>query len=181
MWYHAWRCVADVRVVDMHLPFFFLSPHPYVPQAINNFIRDIGITRNAGSVHLHLLDHHVRSDLDATAPRQLAVLRPLRVVIENFPEDRVEEVQAKVFPGRSKETYGVPFSRVLFIEETDFRESDSKDYYGLAPNKSIMLRCGVAMWEACVAGNAHRKKKKGIVCLVYTKDSSYARVCHRET
>lgn len=113
--------------------------HPL--QAVNNFIRDIGITRATGSVHLHLLDHHVRSDLDANAPRQLAVIRPLRVVIENYPQDKVEQLQAKVFPGRSDETYEVPFSRVLFIEESDFREVDSKDYYGLAPNKSIMLRC----------------------------------------
>jgi len=82
----------------------------------------------------------VRADLDATSPRALAVLRPLKVIVTNLPESHFEEVDAKVFPGRSEETYKVPFTRVVYIEQTDFREIDSKDFYGLAPNKSVMFR-----------------------------------------
>lgn len=68
----------------------------FLLQAINNFCREIGITRAEGEVHLHKLDYHIRLDLDATAPRSLAVLRPLKVVITNLPDDHFEEVEAKV-------------------------------------------------------------------------------------
>ncbi|GAB4821823.1 hypothetical protein N2152v2_008869 [Parachlorella kessleri] len=110
------------------------------PQAINSFCREVGVTRSEGEVHLHKLEHHIRADLDATSPRQLAVLRPLRVVIINLPEDHFEEVEGKKFPGRSQEGYPLPFTRVVYLDATDFREADSKDYYGLAPGKSVMLR-----------------------------------------
>jgi glutaminyl-tRNA synthetase len=78
--------------------------------------------------------------LDATSERVLAVLRPLKVVIDNLSDDHIEQVDAKVFPGRSEEVYKVPFTKTVYIESTDFREKDSKDYYGLAPEKTIMLR-----------------------------------------
>ena len=64
-----------------------------------------------------------------------------QVVITNLPENHLEHFEAKRFPGRSEETYSVPFTRVVYLEETDFKETDEKDYYGLAPNKSVMLRC----------------------------------------
>lgn len=108
--------------------------------AINNFCKEIGVTRSEGEVHPHRLEHHIRADLDAGSPRVLGVLRPLRVVITNLPEGHYEEVEAKVFPGRSEEGYSVPFTRVVYIEATDFREADSKDYYGMAPGKTVMLR-----------------------------------------
>mmetsp|Transcript_551 Transcript_551/g.1641 ORF Transcript_551/g.1641 Transcript_551/m.1641 type:complete len:812 (+) Transcript_551:162-2597(+) len=112
------------------------------PQAINNFCREMGVTRSDNIIRLHTLEHHVRSDLEENAARALAVLRPLRVVITNLTEGHVEQVQAKVYPQKkgSTETYEVPFSRVVYIERTDFREQDSKDFYGMAPGKSIMLR-----------------------------------------
>lgn len=62
-------------------------------------------------------------------------------VVDNLPDDHVEEVKALDFPGRGEEGYMVPFSKVCYIEATDFRETDAKDFYGLAPGKSIMLRC----------------------------------------
>ena len=108
--------------------------------AINAFCRDIGVTRSEGEVHPHRLEHFVRADLDANSPRALGVLRPLRVVITNLPDSHFEEVEAKLFPGRSDEGYKVPFTKVVYIEDTDFREIDSKDYYGLAPGKNVMLR-----------------------------------------
>lgn len=108
--------------------------------AINAFCRDIGITRSEGEVHPHRLEHFVRTDLDANSPRALGVLRPLRVVISNLPDSHFEEVEAKFFPGRSDNAYKVPFTKVVYIESTDFRETDEKNYYGLAPGKSVMLR-----------------------------------------
>lgn len=110
------------------------------PTSINMFCRELGITRSEGEVHPHRLEHHVRADLDATSPRALGVLRPLKVVIDNLSEDHMEHVQARIFPGRTEETYGVPFTKVVYMEKTDFREQDSKDYYGLAPGKTVMLR-----------------------------------------
>ena len=62
------------------------------------------------------------------------------MVITNLPESHVETFEAKVFPGRTEQTYPVPFTRVVYIEATDFKEQDEKDYYGLAPGKSVMLR-----------------------------------------
>ncbi|GIL78897.1 hypothetical protein Vretimale_110 [Volvox reticuliferus] len=109
--------------------------------AINAFCRDIGITRNENIIHMHRLEHFIRAELDATSPRALAVLRPLKLVITNMPEDHFEEVEAKTFPGRdNSESYKVPLTRVVYIEATDFRLKDEKDYYGLAPGKSVMLR-----------------------------------------
>ncbi len=110
------------------------------PESINLFCRELGITRNESEISPHKFEHHVRMDLDATSERALAVLSPLKVVIDNLPDDHIEQVQARVFPGRTEETYPVPFSKVLYIESTDFRAEDAKGYYGLAPGKSVMLR-----------------------------------------
>jgi glutaminyl-tRNA synthetase len=83
-----------------------------------------------------LLEHHVREDLNKRAPRMMAVLRPLRVVIDNYPEGQVEEMEAVNNPGRpSAGTRKVPFSRVLYIEQDDFREDPPKQYYRLSPGK----------------------------------------------
>jgi len=109
-------------------------------KAINAFCREIGITRNENVIPMHKLEHHIRMDLDISSPRILAVLRPLRIVVANLPEDHCEEFDAKVFPGRTEQTYKVPFTRVCYIESTDFKEVDEKDFFGLAPGKSIMLR-----------------------------------------
>ena len=110
------------------------------PASINAFCREIGITRNDNTIPMHKLEHHIRLDLEANSPRALAVLRPLKVIITNLPVDHLETRQAKRFPGKSDETYSMPLTRVVYIEETDFKEVDEKDYYGLAPGKSIMLR-----------------------------------------
>lgn len=71
-----------------------------------------------------------------------------QVLISNLPDDHFEEVDAKLFPGRSDETYKVPFTKVVYIEATDFKETDEKSYYGLAPGKSVMLR-----WVTRILGN----------------------------
>lgn len=235
--------------------------------ALNAFCREIGITRNENLIPMHKLEHHIRADLDASSPRTLAVLRPLRVVITNLPEGHYEEVEGKRFPGREEAGYKVragespcapggvvvdwglrsgggyrapgawpnstttitittsttiitantatttrlpasppcltacctrasvhpcraalilsrlpstplapsfpsppfvlpaspppqvPFTRVVYLEETDFREQDDKDYYGLAPGKAVMLRYAYP-----------------IKCTGYKKDPSSGRV-----
>jgi glutaminyl-tRNA synthetase len=113
----------------------------YTPEAIRNFCDRIGVARTDGVIELSLLEHFVREDLNRRAPRVMAVLRPLRVVIENYPEDLVEEMEAVNNPedagmGARK----VPFSRVLYIERDDFREDPPKQYYRLAPGREVRLR-----------------------------------------
>ncbi|KAF8065733.1 Glutamine--tRNA ligase [Scenedesmus sp. PABB004] len=111
------------------------------PGSINAFCREVGITRNANVIPYHKLEHHVRAHLDATSPRTLAVLRPLKVVLTNVPEGEARTVSGATLPGRPEsESYGLPFGRVVYIEASDFRLADAKDYYGLAPGKSGMLR-----------------------------------------
>ncbi|CAI5525052.1 unnamed protein product [Closterium sp. Naga37s-1] len=114
------------------------------PTAINAFCRAVGITRNENVIRVELLEHFMRDHLNRTAPRSLVVLKPLKVVITNVGEEEVEMVEGKRWPdareGDPEATYKLPFSRVVYIEQSDFRVKDSKDYYGLAPNKSVMLR-----------------------------------------
>ncbi len=91
------------------------SPHPTLPHLTPTHTpthREIGITRNDNIIPTHKLEHHIRADLDASSSRALAVLRPLRCVITNLPDDHVELVDAKHFPGRDDSAYKVPFSKV---------------------------------------------------------------------
>lgn len=112
------------------------------PAGINSFCRELGVTRNESGVPMHRLEFHIRTDLEKIAPRRMAVLDPLRVVITNMPADKVEHVECRHFPGRAgdESTYTVPFSRVCYIERADFRETDEKGYFGMAPGKECMLR-----------------------------------------
>eukprot|EP00892_Ulva_mutabilis_P008053 jgi/Ulvmu1/561/UM001_0569.1 len=135
-----------------------------VPEGINSLCKEIGITRSEGYVQLKRLYHHVRLQLDATSPRALAVLRPLRLVVDNLPDDHVEQVKALDFPGRGEQGYEVPFSKVCYIEATDFREADAKDFYGLAPGKSIMLRYAYA-----VHYKSHSTDANGVVTEVHVE------------
>ena len=111
-------------------------------EAINAFVKAVGVSRNENLISIALLDFHIRDVLNRTAPRGMAVLAPLRVVLTNYPADKVECVAATTYPQRPGDgaTYGLPFSRVLYIERTDFRMADEKDYFGLAPGKTVLLR-----------------------------------------
>jgi glutaminyl-tRNA synthetase len=113
----------------------------YTPQSIRNFCERIGVAKRDSTVDIALLEHCVREDLNRTAPRVMAVLRPLRVVIDNYPEDRTEELEAinnPEDPGMG--TRKVPFSRVLYIEQDDFCEDPPKKFYRLAPGREVRLR-----------------------------------------
>lgn len=113
----------------------------YTPEAIRTFCDRIGVAKRDSVVDIALLEHCLREDLNKRAPRTMAVLRPLRVVIENYPEGRLEEMEAVNNPEDSTMgTRRVPFSRVLYIEEDDFREDPPPKYYRLAPGREVRLR-----------------------------------------
>jgi len=111
------------------------------PAAICNFHRDLGLTRRNVTIELPRYEHAIRSELNRTAPRVMAVLNPLRVVIENFPEEQVEEFDAVNNPeDAGAGTRKLPFSRVLWIERDDFLEDPPKKFYRLAPGREVRLR-----------------------------------------
>ena len=115
----------------------------YTPEAIRTFCERIGVAKKDSIVDVALLEHCVREDLNERAPRVLGVLRPMRVVIDNYPEDRVEELDCPYHS--QKPQFGsrkVPFSRVLYIERDDFLENPPKKFYRLAPGREVRLRYG---------------------------------------
>ena len=113
----------------------------YTPEAIRNFCDRIGVARRENIVDVALLEHAVREDLNKRAPRLMAVLDPVRVVIENYPEDQVEEFEVVNNPeDPSAGTRRVPFSRELFIERDDFMEDPPKKFFRLAPGREARLR-----------------------------------------
>jgi len=115
----------------------------YTPEAIRNFCRRVGVSKTNGTTELGLLEYFLREDLNKRAARVMAVLRPLRVVIDNYPEGQVEQMEAVNNPeDASAGSRTVPFSRVLYIEQDDFREDPPKQYFRLAPGREVRLRYG---------------------------------------
>jgi glutaminyl-tRNA synthetase len=115
----------------------------YTPESIRNFCDRIGVAKRDSMVDIALLEHSIREDLNRRAPRVMAVLDPLRVVLDNYPEGQVEELEAinnPEDPGMG--TRKVPFSRVLYIEKGDFRENPPKKYFRLSPGAEVRLRYG---------------------------------------
>jgi glutaminyl-tRNA synthetase len=113
----------------------------YTPEAIRDFCERIGIAKADNLVDVAHLEHCLREDLNRRAERRMAVLRPLRLVIENYPEGQVEEVEAVNNPeDPSAGTRKVPFSRVLWIEQDDFRETPPPKYFRLSPGAEVRLR-----------------------------------------
>ena len=113
----------------------------YTPEAIRNFCDRIGVAKRDSIVDMALLEYCIREDLNKRAHRVMAVLKPLRVVIENYPEDQVEELEAVNNPeDPGMGTRKVPFSRVLYIEQDDFREVPPKQFYRLSPGREVRLR-----------------------------------------
>ncbi len=115
----------------------------YTPEAIRNFCGAIGVSKTNGSIELAMLEHFVREDLNKRSPRVMAVLQPLKVVIDNYPEGQVEEMEAVNNPeDPAAGSRKVPFSRVLYIEQDDFREVPPPKYYRLFPGQEVRLRYG---------------------------------------
>jgi glutaminyl-tRNA synthetase len=115
----------------------------YTPEAIRNFVSAAGVSRTNGIVELAMLEHFVREDLNQRALRVMAVLRPLKVVIDNYPEGQIEEMDAVNNPeDESAGTRKVPFSKTLYIEQDDFREVPPPKYFRLSPGREVRLRYG---------------------------------------
>ncbi len=113
----------------------------YTPEAIRAFCEHIGVSKRDATLEMGLLEHFVREDLNKRAPRVMAVLRPLRVVIDNYPDNQVETLNAVNNPeDPSAGTRLVPFSRVIYIEQDDFREDPPKQFFRLAPGREVRLR-----------------------------------------
>jgi glutaminyl-tRNA synthetase len=139
------RLVQDGRVKgwdDPRMPTLSgLRRRGYTPEAIRDFCGRIGVAKKDSTVDIALLEHCLREDLNRRAPRVMGVLKPLPVVIENYPEGRVEELPAVNNPeDPGAGTRAVPFSRVLYIERDDFRENPPPKYYRLAPGREVRLR-----------------------------------------
>ena len=115
----------------------------YTAESIRKFCEYIGVAKNNSVVDVTILENHVREHLNAIAPRVMGVLRPIKVVIENYPEGKVEELSAINNPeDESAGSRKVPFSRELYIDENDFMEEPVKKYFRLAPGKEVRLRWG---------------------------------------
>ena len=115
----------------------------YTPAAIRTFCERIGVARRENTIEIAMLEHAVREDLNRTARRVMGVLRPLKVVIDNYPEGQTEEIEAVNNPeDPSAGTRMLPFSRELYIERSDFEEDPPPKFYRLAPGREVRLRYG---------------------------------------
>jgi glutaminyl-tRNA synthetase len=113
----------------------------YSPEALRLFCSRIGVSKTNGIIEHSLLEHCLREDLNIRSPRVMAVLDPVRLVVENYPEDLVEEMDAVNNPeDASAGSRKVPFSKVLYIEREDFREDPPKQYFRMAPGREVRLR-----------------------------------------
>jgi glutaminyl-tRNA synthetase len=128
----------------------------YTPEAIRAFCERTGVSRRPGVVDVGLLEHEIRTDLDAKAPRMMGVLDPIRLVIENYPEGEVDWFDCALHP--SDESFGtrrVPFSRVLYIEREDFAKVPQKGWFRLAPGAEVRLRYAALITCNEVVEDAH--------------------------
>jgi len=113
----------------------------YTPESIRTFSERIGVAKRDSMVDIAVLEHCLREELNKKAPRVMAVLRPLKVIIDNYPEDHVEELEAVNNPeDPSMGTRKVPFSRLLYVEREDFREDPPKKFFRLAPGREVRLK-----------------------------------------
>jgi len=113
----------------------------YTPEAIRNFCNRIGVAKRDSVVDIALLEHCLREDLNKLTMRVMAILRPLKVIIDNYPDDRVEDLEAVNNPeDESMGTRKIPFSKVLYIEKDDFKEVPPKKFFRLAPGREVRLK-----------------------------------------
>ncbi|HHY91133.1 MAG TPA: glutamine--tRNA ligase/YqeY domain fusion protein [Clostridiales bacterium] len=113
----------------------------YTPEAIRNFAKAVGVSKTNSTVDYRMLEHFIREDLKLKAPRRMAVIRPLKVVITNYPEGQVEMLDAENNPENPEMgTRKIPFSREIYIEQDDFMENPPKNYYRLFPGNEVRLK-----------------------------------------
>jgi glutaminyl-tRNA synthetase len=113
----------------------------YTPSSIRRFAERVGVAKNNSVIDMALLEHTIRDELNETAPRVMAVLRPLKVIIDNYPEGKTEDFEVQDFPhdDTRNEVRSVPFSREIFIEEDDFMEEPPRKFFRLAPGQEVRL------------------------------------------
>src|SRR4030081_2564783 len=141
----------------------------YTPEALRNFANSLGVSKTNGIVELGRLEQFIREDLNKRALRVMAVLRPLKVVIDNYPDDQTDELDAVNNPeDASAGTRKVPFSKVLYIEQDDFREEPPKGYFRLAPGREVRLRYGYLI----TCDSVVKDTNKNVVELHCTYDSA---------
>ncbi|MDQ0218624.1 glutamine--tRNA ligase/YqeY domain fusion protein [Peribacillus cavernae] len=113
----------------------------YTPESIRDFCHEIGVSKAYGAVDSQMLDHFIREDLKLKAPRTMGVLKPLKVVITNYPEGQVEMLEAEINPENLEMgTRQIPFSREIYIEQDDFIENPPKKYFRLFPGNEVRLK-----------------------------------------
>ncbi|WP_394237654.1 glutamine--tRNA ligase/YqeY domain fusion protein [Niallia oryzisoli] len=113
----------------------------YTPEAIREFVKETGVSKNAGTADSAMLEHFVREDLKLKAPRTMGILRPLKVVITNYPEGQVEMLEAEINPENPEMgVRQIPFSREIYIEQDDFMENPPKKYFRLFPGNEVRLK-----------------------------------------
>ena len=136
----------------------------YTPESIREFCAGVGVAKSNSTVDMAQLEFCIRNDLNQKAPRVLAVLKPLKLVIENYPEEEVEELEASYWPHDvpKEGTRKVPFCRELYIEQDDFMLECPKDYFRLAPGKEVRLR-----YAYCVTCTDVIKDEKGNIIEVH--------------
>ncbi|SHI41780.1 glutaminyl-tRNA synthetase [Clostridium amylolyticum] len=140
------KLLVDEKVVDgwddPRMPTIAgLRRRGYTPEAIRNFCREIGVAKANSLVDSQMLEHFIREDLNKKAPRSMAVMRPIKVIITNYPEGEVEWLESEVNPDNPEAgTKKIPFSREIYIEEEDFMENPPKKYFRLFPGNEVRLR-----------------------------------------
>jgi len=151
---------------DPHMPTISgMRRRGYTPEAIRTFCERIGVAKNDSIVDMALLEHCVREDLNERAPRVMGVLRPLRVVIDNYPEGKVEEFDCPYHPkNAAMGSRKVPFSRNLCIEADDFLENPPKKFYRLAPGREVRLRYGYFIKCVSVTRNERTREVIEVHC-----------------
>ena len=150
----------------------------YTPEAIRSFCERIGVSKNDSLIDMALLENCVREDLNERTPRVMAVLRPLRVVIDNYPEGRVEKFDCPYHPKNAEMgSRKVPFSRVLYIEQDDFMENPPKKFYRLAPGREVRLRYGYFIKCVSVVKNPDTGEVLEVHCTYDPGDAK--RICPR--
>jgi glutaminyl-tRNA synthetase len=140
------KLLVDEKVVDgwddPRMPTISgLRRRGYTPESIRNFAREIGVARSYSVVDAKMLEHFIREDLKLKAPRTMAILRPLKVVITNYPEGQVEMLEAEINPENPEMgTRQIPFSREIYIEQDDFMETPPPKYFRLFPGNEVRLK-----------------------------------------
>jgi glutaminyl-tRNA synthetase len=135
----------------------------YTPEAVRNFAREVGVTKFDSIIDVQRLENALREDLNKHAPRRMAVLNPLKLIIDNFPEGKVEELDAVNNPeDPNAGTRKIPFSKVLFIEQDDFRETPPPKFFRLTPGQEVRLR-----WAYFVKCVSVEKNERGDVVAVH--------------